>query len=93
MKEKPKHWTKKHWKHYIKKRQSIFRHEQKEAHQDMDTANRNHNIAKGTGYVASGAGAVVGAVTAPAVAPVIVIISVVGDGALPLQEVLQKENP
>ncbi|MCF6245922.1 MAG: hypothetical protein L3J69_01045 [Desulfobacula sp.] len=78
---KPKHWTDKQWKEYKKKRNRIFRHEQKKAFGEMDKANRNHTIAKGTGYAATGAGAVIGLVAAPAVAPTIVIISIIGDGA------------
>jgi len=79
-KTKPPHWTQKQWRDYTSKRQSIFRHQKNQAVEEEKSADRKLTIAKGTGMVASAAGAVVGAVAAPAVAPTIVIISVAGDG-------------
>ncbi len=81
LKNKPSHWSDTQWKQYKKKRYEIFKEQQKEAFEGKSKADRNLNIAKGTGYVAAGAGAVVGAVAAPAVAPTIIVISTVGDGA------------
>lgn len=81
LKKKPDHWPNKKWQEYIKKRSEIWVEQSEEANAGKKRAERNHTIAKGTGYVAAGAGAVVGAIAAPAIAPTILIISVAGDGA------------
>jgi len=80
VKKKPAHWTEKQWRDYKRKRQRIFEHQQKQSFGEKKSADRKLTIAKGTGVAASAAGAVIGAVAAPAVAPTIVIISVTGDG-------------
>ena len=80
LKKKPSHWTEKQWNDYVKKRQSIYRHQKNKAFEEEKSEDRKLKIAQGTGMAASAAGAVVGAVAAPAVAPTIVIISVTGDG-------------
>ena len=80
LKKKPSHWTEKQWKDYVKKRQGIHRHQKNEAFEEEKSEDRKLKIAQGTGMAASAAGAVIGAVAAPAVAPTIVIISVAGDG-------------
>jgi hypothetical protein len=80
-KKKPKHWTDKQWRSYKEKRNREWKLQEKEAHAEKDTANRNDIIARGAGLAATGAGAVVGAVAAPAIVPTIVAISIAGDGA------------
>lgn len=80
-KDKPDHWSDEQWRSYLKKRQGIFRDQQMRAFNNMNAANRNLNIARGTGKAAAAAGALVGAMAAPAAGPVITIISITGDGA------------
>ncbi len=81
LKEKPDHWSDAQWKGYKKAKQLILENKLEQAFHEMDKANLKHTIAKGTGYAATGAGAIVGAVASPAILPTIVVISVVGDGA------------
>jgi hypothetical protein len=81
LKKKPGHWTNEQWSNYKKKQALIFQQQSKEANAEKENAEQNYTIAKGTGYVTAGAGAVVGVIAAPAVAPTILVISIVGDGA------------
>lgn len=80
LKTKPDQWPEEKWKGYVKKRQSEFTQQLKEANEGKEKAELNDKIAQGTGLVATGAGAVVSVVAAPAVLPIVVGISVAGDG-------------
>lgn len=81
VKHKPKHWSDSQWRQYKSKRQGILEHKAEKAHTAHNKARLKHQAAKGVGLAAAAAGAVVGAVATPAVAPTILIISVAGDGA------------
>lgn len=80
VKKKPKHWTDTQWKEFLKKKRAEHALQQKEAFDEEKKADLNLKIAQGTGLGATAASAVVGAVAAPAVAPTVVVISIVGDG-------------
>jgi hypothetical protein len=79
--KKPPQWTDSQWKSFLEKMIRENNMRSGEALSEADAADLKYKIAKGTGYAATAAGSVVGAIAAPAAVPTIIIISAGGDAA------------